>query len=691
MAERGPQRPVRNIEQEFTFRNVQLFKNETLGTGSYGAVCKAKCDQLICAAKLLYPVLFKMLAPDSDKKHRLPFHRFEKECRFLSRVNHPNIVQYLGTYRDPETNAPVLLMELMDESLTHFLESSPGDIPYHIQVNLSQDIAQALAFLHANGIIHRDLSSNNVLLIAGSQAKVSDFGKSKFTDVNATHCSATMTTFLGTPAFMPPEAFNEPPVYTDKLDNFSFGVLIVQIVTKQFPAPGNQFEAVMFPSPRNPTYKVKSRVAVPEVERRQAHISMIDPTHPLLPIALECLKDEAEERPSSQELCQSLDALKKTSKYKESSQQVLSPLLQKKFEKKDEAERQDLQALHQEVQTLRHNSEAKEHQLRKLQQKLESDEETAAMLQCTIAQRDRVINKLREPTVIQVKGHTAQDTPDSNELLHLSWKTLPTAPVTSFEHESAVVGEKAYFKSARSIWEYNSTSQQWNPLPEHPLWGFSLVSVENELVTVGGFYKNILRLTKFSDKLFSYVKGKWVEKYPPMPTKRWECTAFYKNPELIVLGGAQGNDLTCVEVLNIYSKQWCRVRPLPSPSHQLSVTVCGDYMYIHDAQPESYFSIVRCSLLSLVVFWEEIASLPVRTSTLVTVNSHLLAMGGKSSEDLETKDIHQYDPDSNSWQIISQMSTECSHCAAALLPDNKLIIVGGEFKQLNEIATVVRD
>ena len=680
--------PVRNDEQEFTFRNVQLFKNETLGTGSYGVVCKAKCDQLICAAKLLYPVLFQMSISDSGKENKQVFHRFERECQFLSRVKHPNIVQYLGTYRDPETNAPVLLMELMDESLTHFLESSPGDIPYHIQVNLSQDIAQALAFLHANGIIHRDLSSNNVLLIAGSQAKVSDFGKSKFTDVNTTHCSATMITFLGTPAFIPPEAFNEPPEYTDKLDNFSFGVLIVQIVTKQFPAPGNQFEAVMFPSPRNPTYKVKSRVAVPEVERRQAQISLIDPTHPLLPIALECLKDEAEERPSSQQLCQSLDALKKTSKYKESSQQVLSPLLQ---EKKDEAECQDLQALHQEVQTLRHNSKAKENQLTKLQQKLESDEETAAMLQCTIAQRDRVINKLREPTVIQVKGQTDQDTPDSNELLHLSWKTLPTAPVTSFEHVSAVVGEKAYFKSARSVWEYNSTSQKWNQLPEHPLCGFSLVSVENELVTVGGFYKNILRLTKFSNKLFSYVEGKWVEKYPPMPTKRWECTAFYKNPELIVLGRAQGNDLTCVEVLNIYSEQWCRVRPLPSPSHQLSVTVCGDYVYIHDAQPENNFSIVRCSLLSLVVYWEEIASLPVRTFTLVTVNGHLLAVGGKSSEDLETKDVHQYDPDSNSWQIISQMSTECSLCAAALLPDNKLIIVGGEFKQLNEIATVVQD
>ena len=225
-----------DCEQEYIFRNVQLFKNDTLGTGSYGAVCKAKCDHLLCAAKLLYPVFFQIAVPDPGKEHRHPFRRFETECAFLSRINHPNIVQYLGTYRDPDTNAPVLLMELMDESLTNFLESSPGDIPYHIQVNLSYDIAQALAFLHSNGIIHRDLSSNNVLLIAGTRAKVTDFGMSKFADINVTRL-ATMTTCPGTPAFMSPEALNEPPVYTEKLDNFSFGVLLVQTTTRKFPKP----------------------------------------------------------------------------------------------------------------------------------------------------------------------------------------------------------------------------------------------------------------------------------------------------------------------------------------------------------------------------------------------------------------------------------------------------------------------
>ncbi len=54
-------------QQHYVFREVQLFKNDTLGNGSYKAVCKAKCDQLLCAAKLLYPVLFQMQATDPGR------------------------------------------------------------------------------------------------------------------------------------------------------------------------------------------------------------------------------------------------------------------------------------------------------------------------------------------------------------------------------------------------------------------------------------------------------------------------------------------------------------------------------------------------------------------------------------------------------------------------------------------------
>ena len=87
------------------------------------------------------------------------------------------------------------------------------------------------------------------------------------------------------------------------------------------------------------------------------------------------------------------------------------------------------------------------------------------------------------------------------------------------------------------------------------------------------------------------------------------------------------------------------------------------------------------------MYWELIASLRVRSSTLVTVDGHLLAVGGKSSEDSDpTRIIYEYIPDTNTWQVVSQMKTGRSRCAAALLPDNKLMVVGGGFKKSNEMA-----
>ena len=249
------------IQGQFGYRRVELIKTEPLGTGSYGAVYRAMCDDLPCAGKILHPTLFQ----SNDPGAMTVMSRFQQECSFLSAIRHPNIVQYLGSYQDRETRLPVLLMELMDDSLTRFLEQSQEPHPYHTQVDICHDIALALAYLHSNDIIHRDLSSNNVLLIgAGSRAKVTDFGMAKFFDAS---CSVMtpQTMCPGTLAYMSPEALDDPPVYTKKLDTFSFGVLNIQIITHYFPDPGRHMKKVQ--DPRDP--KRMLREVVPETERRK--------------------------------------------------------------------------------------------------------------------------------------------------------------------------------------------------------------------------------------------------------------------------------------------------------------------------------------------------------------------------------------------------------------------------------------
>ena len=105
-----------------------------------------KCDDLLCAAKIIHQTLFSsttLYQVSPERERRLPIRRFEQECEFMSAIRHSNIVQYLGIFRDADTHMPVLLMELMGDSLTHFLDRF---IPYDLQVSICHDVALALSF-----------------------------------------------------------------------------------------------------------------------------------------------------------------------------------------------------------------------------------------------------------------------------------------------------------------------------------------------------------------------------------------------------------------------------------------------------------------------------------------------------------------------------------------------------------------
>ena len=230
--------------------------------------------------------------------------RFQQECAFLESIRHPNIVQYLGMTRDSESRLPVLLMELLDESLTKILECSQQSLAYYVQVDICHDIALAVAYLHSNDIIHRDLSSNNVLMITGRRAKVTDFSMSKL--AGAAPSMTPLTMCPGMLAYMPPEALREPPRYTKKLDSFSEGVIMIQVCTRLWPEPGPRTEQKL--DPTSPIGEVE--VPVLETERRKNHIDSVRHDHPLVPIANRCLHYQERNRPSSEELCQRLAGLR---------------------------------------------------------------------------------------------------------------------------------------------------------------------------------------------------------------------------------------------------------------------------------------------------------------------------------------------------------------------------------------------
>ena len=737
------------------FKTVELFKDQTLGIGSYGKVCKAKCDDLLCAAKLIHETLFdptahQLMAP--QREHRLPMRRFEQECDFLSTIRHPNIVQYLGIYRDSDTGLPALLMELMDDSLTHFVESSTQPIPYHIQVNICHDITLALSFLHSNSIVHRDLSSNNVLLIGNAiRAKVTDFGMASLGDQNPRATQLTFTMCPGTDVYMPPEAVQDKPVYTEKIDCFSFGVITLQILTRQFPNPGDRRRKIEIIHPGLPSGTM-AEVLVPETERRQNHISIIDPNHTLLQVTLDCLKGRDVKRPSAQQLCERVAVLKESPEYNESvmaveernttrqalrekdeaiaagqqqireQQDEISRLerenneimvekerqLRDEIQQVEEKDRQEIQIreqrdeigrlerekneimvekerqLRDEIQQVEREKnrviEEKERQLGRMNQQLEECGQVIAQFQRRIAE----LEQLRPATDVTPRSKQQSS---SRARIKMTWRKGRKAPCEMRSYYNAVVdGTALYVRHVNDVYAFTTSTSSWSQLPDSPTNSCPSVIVNNRLTLVGGYLgKNI------TNKILSLTgEGscrRWTEELPPMPTKRNGSTALCTGTALIVAGG-KGDRFTLqtVEVMNTETLQWSTAAHLPQPVSCAPGAVCGDCVYILSLKnhPKSVYTcpisalIQSCKSRPTADVWNKVAAPLVAWTTCVSILGRLLTIGGRDPNGTPTTTVYMYNPDSDSWNVISLMAKPRYLCFAAVLPNNQLMVVGGE-------------
>ena len=137
--------------------------DKIIGRGAYGRVIEVYIHGTLCAAKETHPALIKNV---SEQESGAIMRSFCEECVKASRIHHPNIVQMLGIYYlTPQAKLPWLVMEMMQTSLKDFLEKHVQEkVPRHFKLSMLVDVAQGLEFLHGQDIIHRDLSSNNVLL-----------------------------------------------------------------------------------------------------------------------------------------------------------------------------------------------------------------------------------------------------------------------------------------------------------------------------------------------------------------------------------------------------------------------------------------------------------------------------------------------------------------------------------------------
>ena len=228
--------------------------------------------------------------------------RFTAECELLGRLHHPHIVQFLGIRLESGSELPELVMEYLPTTLRHCLDTY-GALPTKISCGAMLEVALGLCYLHefSPPIIHRDISSNNILLTTSMTAKISDLGVAKILDMDPGRATRmTQTQVPGTPTFMPPEVMLARPKYTSKVDIFSFGVVVVHILSGKWPMPNEAFTE----DPHDPN----GVVSVTEFERRREFIDKISEGHPLLGLIEQCLSNVTSRRPDAAVVVRQLQA-----------------------------------------------------------------------------------------------------------------------------------------------------------------------------------------------------------------------------------------------------------------------------------------------------------------------------------------------------------------------------------------------
>src|SRR5688572_29893977 len=227
-------------------------------------------------------VVVKVLAPELAAGVNAD--RFEREIQLAARLQQANIVPLLST---GETNGlPYFTMPFVDgESLRARLKTK-GRLPISECLDILRDVARALSYAHASGVVHRDIKPDNVLLSHGA-AMVTDFGIAKAISASRdSHSGSDLTqtgTSLGSPAYMAPEQVAGDPDVDHRADLYAFGCLGYELITGEPPitadSPQRVFAANLTQIPR------------PLATRRR------DVPRPVAAMIMQCLEKEPADRP----------------------------------------------------------------------------------------------------------------------------------------------------------------------------------------------------------------------------------------------------------------------------------------------------------------------------------------------------------------------------------------------------------
>ncbi len=266
-------------------------EEKQLGAGSFGYIFKVRVGGVERIAKRLHKAFIDRSRVSSKEVDSIEA-KFRNECIILSKLRHPNIVEFIGVHYGLRGHTDItLIMECVSTDLDNFLVVHPN-IPLPVKLSILCDVSFGLVYLHEYKppIIHRDLTARNVLVTDRCHAKIADLGVAKLVDIQDQFATSHTHT-PGQMFYMPPEALTEKASCTPKVDIFSFGHLTLYVVVQEFP---KVFTVTVTPD--------LQRQGIIELFRRERNIKRVGKNHCLYSIIIDCLLDSPDRRPDTRYL-----------------------------------------------------------------------------------------------------------------------------------------------------------------------------------------------------------------------------------------------------------------------------------------------------------------------------------------------------------------------------------------------------
>jgi serine/threonine protein kinase len=220
---------------------------ELVGTGGMSSVYRAH-DRLL-ERDVAIKVLHEQFTADGEYVER-----FRREARAVAQLSHPNIVTVID--RGEQDDRQFIVFEYVDGENLKALVAREGPLPEREAIELALQVARALGFAHEQGLVHRDVKPQNVLLNDGHEAKVTDFGIARSLDVQG---GLTQTgTVMGTSDYIAPEQARGSRVDAQS-DIYSLGTVLYELLTGEVPFAGDNFVAVAMQHINQPPPSVRER------------------------------------------------------------------------------------------------------------------------------------------------------------------------------------------------------------------------------------------------------------------------------------------------------------------------------------------------------------------------------------------------------------------------------------------------